>query len=67
MSNVPDDIKERLAVIETKLDLLISQYGIKSEDHESRIRAAEKKIWIFSGSVLSLSIIWDTIKSKIGG
>lgn len=35
-------MRERLARIETKLDMLIAEYAARVADHETRIRGLEK-------------------------
>ncbi|NIJ10633.1 hypothetical protein FHU38_000977 [Saccharomonospora amisosensis] len=41
-----DTVGERLATIETKLDLLI----VKRDDHEIRLRKLERWAWVVAGA-----------------
>lgn len=42
----------RLARIETKIDALLSSKA----DHETRIRAVEKRSWLIAGAAMLLSV-----------
>jgi len=66
MVNENTNIRERLAAMETKLDILLTITGERAQDHETRIRSAEKKIYIFSGIAASFGATFDTILKKIG-
>jgi hypothetical protein len=43
------EIIERLARIETRLDLTLAKLDNSHLDHETRIRALEKKVWTAAG------------------
>jgi hypothetical protein len=44
------DHSDRLARIETKLDLIVTALTKSLDDHEARIRLVEKKVYWFSGA-----------------
>jgi hypothetical protein len=44
------DHADRLARIETKLDLIVVALTKSLDDHEDRIRSVEKKVYWFSGA-----------------
>lgn len=43
-------VAERLVSLETKLDILLQQINPKIEDHESRLRKVEAKLWLLAGA-----------------
>jgi hypothetical protein len=59
---VTEDIVDRLARIETKIDTLI----IGESDHETRIRAVERGQWKHTGSMLVLSPLLLYVANKLG-
>jgi hypothetical protein len=55
-------VGEQLAVINTKLDLLIEQ----RTDHEVRIRALEKFKWVILGTAVAAGPVWSSISPHLG-
>jgi hypothetical protein len=65
---VNGDVEARLIRIETKLDLTITSGDKLSSDHESRLRAVERKFWIAIGMALaSLSANAGQFVTYLGG
>ena len=60
---VTQEIVERLARIETKLDNALD----KDKDHESRLRATERNQWFFSGIAAVIGSFLGGHFPKIGG
>ena len=54
-----DDHGERLARIETKLDIFL-------HDHETRIRGLEKGQWFVGGGAVTISVLVGLLAKKFG-
>jgi hypothetical protein len=63
MTQPADDsgVKVQLAVISTKLDVLIEQ----RTDHETRVRALERFKWVLLGVAAAAGPAWDSITAQI--
>lgn len=60
--------RDRLARIETKLDILITDYGKSDEDHETRLRALERWRYALPTSiVLAIGSLAATLFTVSGG
>lgn len=60
------DFRDRLARIETKLDILVSDYGRSVQDHETRLRGLEKWRYALPASImLALSSILASLASAL--
>jgi hypothetical protein len=58
---------ERLVRIETKLDGLVHTLMAKLDDHEMRLRALERKLWLAAGVALAGGGTLGTVASQIIG
>lgn len=56
-------VGERLATIETKLDLLI----VKRDDHETRLRKVERWVWIVGGAAGAAGGYLSKLLPTMGG
>lgn len=64
MTPVSPDEFERLVRIETKLDIIITNY----QDHETRIRKLERALWVAIGAAgLAGGVVGQLITPLIGG
>lgn len=50
-------LNERLAKLETKLDLLLERLGPQHADHETRLRSLEQKVWTLAGLAASPGVV----------
>lgn len=62
-NDTPTGVGERLATIETKLDMLI----VRRDDHESRLRSLEKWRWLWAGAAGALGGTASKLLPMIGG
>lgn len=60
MSTETTDV--RLARIETKIDLFL----LRSDDHETRLRALERKVWVAAGAATALGGAAGTVAQMLG-
>lgn len=56
----PSSIETQLAVINTKLDVLIEQ----RTDHEARIRGLERFKWVLIGLATASGGVWQVIATR---
>lgn len=55
------DLLERLARMETKLDVFLS----RSDDHETRLRRVERVVWIATGFAATAGSAVGALLSKV--
>jgi hypothetical protein len=56
------EIYDKVQEISTKMDVLATRFHAgeqKAEDHESRIRALERRVWVATGS--SAMLAWGVV------
>jgi hypothetical protein len=52
-----DAMADRLARVETKLDLLVEQIAPQRLDHEARIRTLEQRAWMLAGFAAAPGVV----------
>ncbi|MFC5996965.1 hypothetical protein ACFQE5_22395 [Pseudonocardia hispaniensis] len=62
-----DDDHDRLVRVETKLDTLLQRLDPMLQDHESRIRKLEQKVWVACGAAIAGGGAAGTVASFLIG
>lgn len=61
-----DIMADRLARVETKLDLLVDQIAPQRLDHEARIRTLEQRMWMLAGFAAAPGVV-ALLSNVLGG